>query len=209
MNSGISCTRKSAPSQLAEGPRSGTRISPAPAGFIISSTRSDFLAGPRADWWRDRETILDRARMNKPTRTGVIHSVLPTAFPSWQGQSVIPELAGTSGASSSSPPTVEEKPWNPRKQKRDKPKPKPDGKGKGKAKGHGVLDVRIYETSAEGLPSVPEATASLQSSSGAKEAKEAEEGFKEMKGSERPSLPNLSVGRYRTFAPFWFLHEFL
>ena len=85
--------------------------------------------------------------------------------------------------------------------------------GKGQSEGPGVLDLRIYDSSSEELPCEhqrpSEAPASLQSCSRAKEVKEAEEGFKEMKGSERPSLPNLSVGRYRTFAPFWFLHEFL
>ena len=74
-----------------------------PWNYIISSTRSDYLAGPRADWWRGREIILERAIRSKPL-PNIHDSVVPPGLPSWQGQRVIPELAGNTASSSTVAP---------------------------------------------------------------------------------------------------------
>ena len=96
-------------------------------GYIISSTRSSTLAGPRADWWRDRETILDRARQHRPSKGG--DRLAPPVFPSFHGARVIPEIASQASSSSTRQQFVDEAPRdgnpNPRKTKKDKPKPRP------------------------------------------------------------------------------------
>ena len=70
--------------------------SDAPWASIISATRSNFLAGPRADWWREREILLERALSSKPLSSqGPRSGVISPAFPSAQGTAVIPELGGT------------------------------------------------------------------------------------------------------------------
>ena len=95
-------------------------------GYIISATRSCFLAGPRADWWRDRETILDRARQHRPGKSG--DKLAPPVFPSFHGARVIPEIASQAGASSSTQ-AIADAPRNdrprPRNKNNGKPKPKP------------------------------------------------------------------------------------
>ena len=110
--------------------------------YIISATRSNYLSGPLADWWRDRETILDRARQHKPTRVGVVHGLVPPAYPSSQGQRVIPEFAGQWPGASSSSGALEDKPRNDiKKTKKTKNKTKQDkgkGQGKGKVKGERI-----------------------------------------------------------------------
>ena len=106
--------------------------------YIIAASRSNFLAGPLADWWRDRETILDRARQNRPGRSGILHDLVPPAFPASQGQRVIPELAGTSsGNASSSTQALEDAPRKQTKKPKNKFQQKvkqAKGKGKGKNK---------------------------------------------------------------------------
>ena len=49
---------------------------------IISATRFGYLAGPRADWWRERETLLERATRIKPTKAiGGLNALAPPPFP--------------------------------------------------------------------------------------------------------------------------------
>ena len=110
-----------------------------PWASIISATRSNFLAGPRADWWREREMLLERALKSKPS-VGPRSGVLPPALPSVQGTPVIPEKAGSSGdvrglaAPGSGQSNREENKAKPKKNRGNKKKGKAEQSGKGGGK---------------------------------------------------------------------------
>ena len=71
---------------------------------IIPSSRPFFTLGPRRDWWAERIMVLERSAKNH--RALPVESVLPGVLPSMLGQSAIPELVGSSSASSSTVPAV-------------------------------------------------------------------------------------------------------
>ena len=51
---------------------------------IISATRFGYLAGPRADWWREREVLLERGSRSRPNKgTGGLNALAPPPFPGW------------------------------------------------------------------------------------------------------------------------------
>ena len=69
---------------------------------IIPSSRPFFTLGPRQDWWSERLLVLERSSKNHKAIPN--DTVMPGVLPSLLGQSVLPQLVGTSSSSSAAPP---------------------------------------------------------------------------------------------------------
>ena len=85
-----------------------------PWATIIRDTRTDFLAGPLADWWHENQFILERARSRSSGGTSSSSkqpAAVAPAFPSYFSHKVLPDVAAnTNPKVASDAPTA----WNPR-----------------------------------------------------------------------------------------------
>ena len=78
--------------------------------------------GPLADWWRENEIILERARNHRPSKTTDPIAAPPT-FPSFLGTRFQQDVASNSGDNDGN---TSQTPWNPRKRGGNgKPQPQP------------------------------------------------------------------------------------